>query len=267
MGVGDDGRLGALTFTEAAGPLSRGAVLLLPVGSTEAHGPHLPLDTDVCISEAVAARALAPLEEAGFEALILPSLAYGLTDYGGPFPGNISITGETLAALIGDIARSLAQQRRPGDEPGTLRPRALVLVNSHLEYAHVQVLREVSERLTAAGPLPVLFPDNTRARWVATLSREFRSGSCHAGQYETSLVMAARPGGVRPVARELPRHTVSLVAASRDGKRDFVEAGAPDAYCGAPAEASAEEGEALYGRLVEMVVVTVAEALGPGEPG
>lgn len=262
MGVTNgEGRFAALTWTEADKALERGALLLLPLGSTEAHGPHLPLDTDVCISEAMAYAALRPLRDVGLEAYVLPTLAYGLTDFGGPFPGNISITGETLKAMIRDITRSLTQQRRPHEAPGTRSPKALVLINSHLEYDHIQVLRGVAKALSAEGPLPVIFPDKTSRRWVGTLSEEFQSASCHAGQYETSLVLAARPDDVRPEAKALPRHTVNLATAMRSGAKTFVEAGAPEAYCGAPAEGSAEEGEWLYGQLSEMIVTTVVEAL------
>lgn len=246
--------LAALTWTEARDALARGPLLLLPVGATEPHGPHLPLDTDVRLSEGLAARAAEALAAVGYPSLLLPSLAYTVTGFGRPFPGNISLRPETLAATLGELWESLSGSGA----------RALVFLNSHLELDHVKVLRQAAEALTTRGGLPVLFPDPTRRRWVGTLSAEFQSGSCHAGRYETSLLLAHTPEVVRP-HHDLPEVFVDLAQAMRAGAHTFVEAGAVDAYCGAPAEASAAEGEILYGRLVEMVVATVEEAAAAGQ--
>lgn len=266
------------TWPEAGDFLRGRPLLLLPIGSTEAHGPHLPLNTDVVISEGIAHRSIAPLKAAGFEARILPAIPYGLTDFGSPFPGNISISGETLKHLILDIVRSLILPESPAEGPkGTgghysrdlgekaheMAPGAIILINSHLEYPHVQVLRKVVKSLAEHSPVPVLFADNTRRRWVADLGDEFKSASCHAGRYETSLILAERPELVRDDRHGLPEVYVNLATAMGEGAENFIEAGAKSAYCGAPQEASAAEGEILYERLVNMVVCTAVEGLQP----
>src|SRR5215510_416727 len=92
-------RLAELTWTEAAAERARDPIVLVPVGSTEAHGPHLPLATDVILSEELARRAAAQLEPC----LIAPSISYALTDYAGDFAGTISLAPSTATALYADI--------------------------------------------------------------------------------------------------------------------------------------------------------------------
>src|SRR4029077_13853045 len=109
----------------------------------------------------------------------------------------------------------------------------------------------------AAG-LAVAFPDLTEKPWAPRLTDEFRSGACHAGRFEGSIVLAARPDLVRDsLRRALPANPASLSRAIRDGRRTFVEAGGPDANFGAPAEATAEEGE----RTIETLGEILDEAL------
>ena len=103
------------------------------------------------------------------------------------FPGAVTIGEETLRALVVEIARSLAEQ-------GFGR---IVLVNSHFEPEQVRTLREAVAEL---GPSARLL-DLTRRRNAERLTEEFRSGSCHAGRYETSLVLADRPELVREERR------------------------------------------------------------------
>jgi creatinine amidohydrolase len=105
---------------------------------------------------------------------------------------------------------------------------------------------------------PVAFPDQTEKRWARTLSEEYKRGACHAGSYETSLVLAARPELVRDSERaSLPPLPIDLAKAMKAGVRTFGEAGARDAYFGDPAAATRAEGDDLYARLVEMVVTTI----------
>jgi creatinine amidohydrolase len=100
-------------------------------------------------------------------------------------------------------------------------------------------------------------------RWGRTLSDEFKRGDCHAGRYETSLVLAAG-GRVSDAHRQLPAVGISLAQAIRGGTATFRAAGMDRAYTGAPAEATREEGDALYEKLVAMVVGEVVEGLSAG---
>ena len=98
-----------------------------------------------------------------------------------------------------------------------------------------------------------------RRRNAQRLTDEFRRGSCHAGRYETSLVLADAPQLVDPQATELPAHEVDMPAAMAAGRTDFVAMGMDRAYCGAPAEATAEEGRATFETLTHMLVELVRE--------
>jgi creatinine amidohydrolase len=96
-----------------------------------------------------------------------------------------------------------------------------------------------------------------------TLTEEFRRGDCHAGSYETSLVLAARPELVREdVRQQLEPVPISIADKIREGARTFHEAGGLEAYFGDPRAASREEGEATYNALAEMIVTSVVETLG-----
>jgi creatinine amidohydrolase len=241
-----------LTWKEAREAITRGAVMILPVGSTEAHGPHLPLATDVVISEEMAARAARKLTGQGIETFVLPPLSYSVTDFSSDFEGTISIRKDTAVALIRDICASLYNQGA----------RLVVIANSHLEPEHIASINEAIGKVKAETNRTVAFPDKRRRRWAATLTEEFRRGDCHAGAYESSLVLAARPELVREQLRKgLDRVPISISEKIREGARTFTEAGGSEAYFGNPREASVEEGEATYKALVDMIVTAVTEAL------
>jgi creatinine amidohydrolase len=102
----------------------------------------------------------------------------------------------------------------------------------------------------------------TRRELAARLTDEFRSGACHAGRYEGSVVLATRPDLVRAaIAHVLPAVPASLSQAIRDGRSTFAEAGGPRAYFGAPSEATAEEGLATIDVLGEILAESVLAVL------
>jgi creatinine amidohydrolase len=140
-------------------------------------------------------------------------------------------------------------------------------VNSHLEPEHLAALREAAARVSGELGRPVIFPDKTEHRWAAALTEEFRSGACHAGRYETSLVMAARPDLVdEERRRSLAPNPISIGRLIKKGARSFLEAGGDRAYFGDPAAATSREGDATYEVLAAMVETAVVEALGAAGP-
>ncbi len=235
-------------------------VAVLPVGAVEAHGPHLPLATDGVIAEAMAREGARRLERRGWTALVLPALDYTAAPFAAEFPGTVSLRPETVTAVVTDIARSL----------GRAGIGWLAIANAHLDPTHLASLRAAADAVAEAGPaaaLRVVFPDVTRKPWALWLTEEFRSGACHAGQYESSIVLAERPDLVRPGREELPPNPVSLVPAIQAGKATFAEAGGPEAYFGDPAAASAAEGRetvAVLGRILEEAVLEAAGQTGAG---
>ena len=103
-----------------------------------------------------------------------------------------------------------------------------------------------------------MFPDVTRKPWAPRLTEEFRSGACHAGQYESSIVLAVRPELVREaIRRSLPANPRSLSAAIRSGQTSFEAAGGPRAYFGSPADAGVDEGT----RTIEVLGAILEEAV------
>ena len=221
-------------------------VALLPVGSTEAHGPHLPLATDSIISSEMARRAANELQNQNVTAAILPCLDYAITEFSKEFPGTISIRKETFQNLLRDISDQLADQSIP----------LMCIVNSHLEPDHLNAIREFCESYKR---IPVLFPDKTKKPWGSLLTAEFKGGACHAGSYETSLVLPVREDLVRPEREHLVPNPVNLAKLMKEGVTNFRSAGAPDAYFGDPAAATREEGEQIYKILTRMIAETILE--------
>ena len=229
--------LGELTHA-ALSRLLRGSsptAALVPTGAVEAHGPHLPLATDTLISVGVARRAAALLAARGVTAVVFPPLTYAVTDWAASFTGTVTIPRQAAHATTLAVCE---QAHRMGFG-------AVALVNAHLEPDNIATLRDVARDFEERCGQPLAFADQTRRRFAERLTDEFRSGSCHAGQYETSLVLALRPDLVdEDAARALPRHHVPLHEKIQAGARDFAECGLDQAYCGDPAAATAQEGEA-----------------------
>ncbi len=236
---------------KAALDSGRPVVAILPCGATEAHGNHLPLNTDNIISEGMAGFALPALEDRGIAALVLPTLAYAPADYAGGFAGTISISETAAKAVLLDIGRSLHGQGFA----------CLAIANSHFDPANVKMLREAAEQIHALG-LRVAFPDFTRRKLAQTLTDEFKAGACHAGQFETSLVMASRPELVNEGERTRSAdNPVSLTDAFARGARTFEEAGGPLAYFGSPRRASSDEGVETYEKLAAALVQAISDTL------
>jgi creatinine amidohydrolase len=227
-------------------------IAILPVGAIEAHGPHLPLETDVIIAAAMARAGAARLSSRGHAAVVLPPIVYTTARFAAAFPGTLSISSETVTALIVDIATGLTQQQF----------RLLVLANAHLDPAHLASLDDVVKRARAQRLLPIVFPNIAKNPWASRLGDEFKSGACHAGRFESSIVMAEQPLRVHdPVRRSLPSNPISLSQAIREGKSSFTEAGGPRAYFGAPADATRDEGNQLIAVLGEIVKEAVGAEL------
>ncbi|MBF6619293.1 MAG: creatininase family protein [Patulibacter sp.] len=234
--------LADLTSSALDGLRPAGPIGLWPVGAVEPHGPHAPLGTDTLISTGICDRAAARLPE--LPIVVLPALPFGVTRCGSAFAGAVGITPETLRATVLDVAASLAEQGF----------RRLVIVNNHFEPEQVATLRD------AASEAGVLYLDLVRRVNAERLTDEFRRGSCHAGRYETSLVLADRPGLIDEASRKRLRSVeVDMPAELAAGRTDFVAMGMDDAYCGAPAEATAAEGRATFEILTDMLVRLVRE--------
>lgn len=249
-GPGRSADLRELAYPEVEALLGerRPSVAIIPTGSTEAHGPHLPLSTDTMISEAVAGRAAGKLAAIGWNAVRFPPLHYGVTDWAASFCGTTTISREVIHGIV---LQACLQAHGMGF-------RRVAITNAHLEPGHIGTLRAVATAFQAHTGQPLVFSDKTRRANAQRLTAEFASGSCHAGQYETSLVLAIRPELVNmDIAAALPEYVVPLHERIANGAKDFVECGVDRAYCGNPAGATAAEGERSLEVLSDMVVEAV----------
>jgi len=224
--------------------------IMMAVGAIEPHGPHLPLDTDLIISRAAAERSLERLAAVGVRGLLAPDVAYGVTDCARGFAGAVGVTAAGLAAYLHDVIGAWLDN-------GAAH---VCLVSNHLEPEHETVVRAAAARV-AAGRCSAATP--LERRWARTLDDEFKRGACHAGEYETSIVLAADPSAVRTsIMTSLPGVDVSLSDMLRSGKKRFVDMGLERAYAGDPARSSAAHGEEMLDRLAAMVAGEILAAMG-----
>lgn len=160
-------------------------IAVLPVGSFEQHGDHLPLITDTVIA-CLIARQLAE----NYPLLLLPPLTISCSHEHEKFAGTVSLSPATLVAVIGDIRRSL-------DRSGIT---TLVLVNAH---GGNYVLGNIAQEANTTGRNVVVYPgreDWNRAREAAGMDTDSHE-DMHGGELETSILLHARPDLVRPSFR------------------------------------------------------------------
>lgn len=218
----------------------RGAtVAVLPVGSFEQHGPHLPLSTDTLIAAAIARRVARD-----HSLLLLPPVALGCSHEHAGFAGSVSISSSTLTAIIQDVAESLRAAAVP----------KLVVVNAH---GGNYVLSNVVQQANVGGRSMVLYPqgaDWTDARQAAGVATN-NHDDMHAGEAETSILLAEFPDVVGPNYRAVDnvvddrRHllTVGLAGYTHNG------------VIGRPSLASAEKGHALLDAFSELFKTHLAQ--------
>ncbi|HET8833782.1 MAG TPA: creatininase family protein, partial [Gemmatimonadales bacterium] len=247
--------LAAMTWEEARGAAGPRSAAILPVGAIEAHGPHLPLETDVIIAQAMARAGAERLAARGWSVVVLPALPFTTARFAETFAGTLSLRPATATAVVVDLAGGLARHGFA----------MLALANAHLDPAHLASLDAAAGEVRRELGLPVAFPNLSLKPWAPRLSEEFRSGACHAGQFETSVVLAERPELVRDAIRTtLPPNPASLSRAIREGKQSFEEAGGSRAYFGSPAQATAEEGRATIETLGAILEEAVQAELAAG---
>ena len=247
--VDEDILVSDMTWTEVQEALKDRPVAIVPVGATEAHGPHLPLSTDSVIATEMARRGAAKLAEHGVSAQILPPIDFTVAEFGADFAGTLSLPADTAVALMRDIALAAGKSYR-----------CVAFANLHLEPRHLECLKRAVDEARKAGA-SVTFCDLGKKRWAELLGEAYRLGD-HAGAFETSLMMAAAPDMVRERERISLPPTDGLLAAIKKVSKTFLEAGGEDAYFGDPTAASAEEGENLYEALAEALAVSIMEHLG-----
>lgn len=193
--------------------------LLVPLGSTEQHGPHLPFGTDSQIAEAVAARGLVAVsaQPGAPSCLLAPTVPYGASGEHEGFPGTVSIGTEALALLLLEFGRSACRWAS-----------RLVFVNGHGGNAHAL--------LSAVGRL------RDEGRDVAWFPCMFDGADAHAGRTETSVLLDISPSQVR-MDRARPGDTRPIGELLDDLRAHGVAGVSPNGVLGDPTGATAEAGK------------------------
>ena len=205
------------------------ALLAVPLGSLEQHGPHLPLDTDTRIAEALA-RGLADRRTG---VVVAPAVAYGASGEHAAFPGTLLVGHEPLAALLVELVRSARASFR-----------GVVFVNAH--GGNEAALADVVRRCGTEGDDVLV--------WRATVP----GGDAHAGRTETSLMLAVDGDAVRPELAEAGC-TEPIDALLPRLRAEGVRPVSSNGVLGDPTGASAEEGRALLDALVADLTASVTQ--------
>ena len=207
-------------------------VLVVPVGSLEQHGAHLPLDTDTRIAVAVAERACAGRSGVG----LAPAIAIGASGEHADFPGTLSIGHVALSTVLVELGRH-----------ASLHWPAMLLVNGH--GGNVAAVSDARERLRAEGRECHVWHAGVRPSMLAARGISLVPDA-HAGRVETSIMLALAPGDVRldAAAAGETRPLAEIMAGLRSGG---VRQVSPNGVLGDPSGASAAEGEALLALLVD----------------
>jgi creatinine amidohydrolase/Fe(II)-dependent formamide hydrolase-like protein len=239
--------LAELTWPEAEERFKQVDLALLPVGSIEQHGPHLPLDTDAFDADYLAKKVAEACSDP--KPLVLPLIPYGVSYAHEDFSGTISIGPDTLSRLVYEIGMNVAKQ-------GITK---LFIINGHggnspaLHFA-AQMINRDAHIFTCVDTGETSDPD---VEAISTVPNDV-----HAGDIETSTALATRPWLVRQ------DHTVKFIPEFSSSYLDFTSKRSvgwyartakisPSGVFGDSTQASRERGEAIWKimiqRLVEMV--------------
>ena len=209
--------LGGLTWTEVDRP-----IVVVPVGSCEQHGPHLPIATDTII----ATRLASELVNRRVDALLAPALAITASGEHKGFPGTLSIGTEVMTTVLVELARSADWAR------------GVVFVDSH------------GGNLAATQRAAKVFEHEDRK--VLIWSPSIPGGDPHAGHTETSLLLALAPDQVR-LDRAVAGPTPSLTELIEHGVQPLSETG----VMGDPTDANAADGKRIFERLCDQLAAAV----------
>lgn len=235
-------------------------LVLLPAGTLEDHGKHMPVDTDVVLARGVC---VATAERVPNEVVVLPPITHGYSPHHIDFPGTLTITWNTLVEYVLDLTRSLAHHGF----------RKMLIVNGH---GSNRPLLDLAARLTIVEQPYVQcgflsWWELTKVREAFAVVRE-SDWVAHAGELETSMYLALDPSHVDMAKAERdtsfpksPHFWSDLAGAPPEGHRnavglnEFWSTVSRDGVKGDPTVASRETGELLLEAAADEMVEIVRE--------
>jgi creatinine amidohydrolase/Fe(II)-dependent formamide hydrolase-like protein len=240
---------GELTWRQARARIKKMDVALLPVGSVEQHGPHLPLDTDAFDADYLARRVAEASSDP--KPLVLPAMSYGVSYHHADFVGTVSISNDTLAKMIYEIGMSVSRNGI----------RKLVIINGHggnspaLNYAAQMINRDARIFVCV---------DTGETSDVDIYKIVETPNDVHAGEIETSTGLAARPELVQmdQAKKHIPKFSSGyLDFTSKRGVLwyAYTRKISTSGVMGDPTKASAAKGEKIWEIMIAHLVSFVED--------
>jgi creatinine amidohydrolase/Fe(II)-dependent formamide hydrolase-like protein len=244
--------LGELTWPQAETLLKTVDVALLPVGSIEQHGPHLPLDTDAFDAEYLSREVAKACSDP--KPLVLPLIPYGVSYHHDDFRGTLSISPETLSRLVFEIGMNAARNGI----------NKLVIVNGHggnapsLHFAAQMINRD-------AHIFTCVDTGESSDQELEAMSET--ENDVHAGEIETSTTLAVRPGLVdlKRAKKFIPRFSNDYLEFSSGRSVGWYARTAKissSGVMGDPTKASREKGEKMWAVMIKNLVELVEDIKG-----
>jgi creatinine amidohydrolase/Fe(II)-dependent formamide hydrolase-like protein len=250
---GMNGRLsylwGELTWPEAEIRFQEVDIALLPVGSVEQHGPHLPLDTDAFDADYLAKRIAEACSKP--RPLVLPLISYGVSYEHDSFKGTVSISNDTLSRLVYEIGMSVARNGI----------KKLVIINGH--GGNNPALNFAAQMITRDARIFVCVDTGETSDVDINRLRE-TPNDVHAGEIETSTSLAVRPHLVRmdKASKKIPRFSsryLNFTAKRWVWWYAYTERISKSGVLGDPTKASAEKGEKIWQIMIAHLVALVED--------
>jgi creatinine amidohydrolase/Fe(II)-dependent formamide hydrolase-like protein len=244
--------LGELTWGEAKARIKEVDLALLPVGSTEQHGPHLPLDTDSFDAEFLACEVAAACKEP--RPIVLPLIPYGVSYHHMHFSGTISISNDTLTNLVYEVGMSAARHGI----------KKFVIINGH--GGNVPALQNAAQRINQnAHIFTCVDTGDTSDVDIARLIET--PNDVHAGEFETSTALALRPHlvDIRKAQKFVPEFSSKYLDFSSSRSVEWyarTEKISKSGVLGDPSKASKEKGEQIIRIMISNLVSFVEELKG-----
>lgn len=250
-----------MTWEEAERKLKESDIVILPVGSIEQHGPHLPLGTDSMITDEIAKKVGSKLLERGIKVVLAPPLFFGCSDEHIEYAGTISLKPETLIDVLYDICKSLVIHGAK---------KILIFCGHGGNFA---VLDIVSRKIGTDYGIFVFYTFPFSKKATESLISEEQLGGAHADELETSMMLAIHPDlvNIDKAVKEMPAKIVKIKKYIKLGpvaepdisfgwfrlKRTLTQKG----IIGDPTLASSKKGEKIIEKSIEAFVESIVELI------